>query len=162
LKDGEKPNGEVTLEECEVRTQGEPQEESDTPKGEYTGEQTPHKPHLELRPHIKIYLNDKPYEIVIKSTDAYSKDDPRFTSDIDHTNHIITLWINENRQDLKPLDVHQRFPLYVEWIVEVMVHILQPSLSSEDFTEEREKRLSLIDIDGWYAELKERLQDQTP
>lgn len=153
-KKEEENNPEIQLIECEVRTRGDPPAPSNTLTGEYTGVQCPKIPHIEERPHIPIYIGNKPYELHIIETLDYPLDGNRYYYSKDDIAHIITLEINENRKDINGLNSSQRVPLLIEWIVEVIVRIMTPNLSTTDFVEEREHRLHALNADKWYADVE--------
>lgn len=154
-----KITGEGELVEVDVRTQGDPtgehsnmekEKDEDEARTRQTKLENPHK---EKRPHIPIYIGDDAYKLQIISTLDFGEDEPRYYHNKNETDRTLQLFINENRQDIESLDSKQRVPLILEWVVEVLVRIITPSLSSSDFIEEREKRLNMLDAQKWYDEV---------
>ena len=134
-------------------------ENSNTPTGICTGEHKPKDTHIEKRPHIPIYIGNIPYTLRIIETLAYSENDNRYLFSKDDKTHTITLEINENRKDIKGLDSSQRVPLIIEWIVEVIIRLITPNLSTTDFIDERERRLQLLKVETWYPEIEQFLKE---
>jgi hypothetical protein len=157
----ERKLGEGELIDTAIRTQGESIGEPSEPTiatGEGT-KQTPQQPHIEKRLRQPLFIGGDSYYLKFINTIEPSEEDQRYSFDKNETEHIITIYINVNREDIKVLDSHQRTPLLVDFVAETFIKILSPALSSVDFVEEREKTLVQLKPQDWYKEIEEYIEN---
>jgi hypothetical protein len=137
--------------EVPIRTQSDPTNKSKEINEDtgYNGKQNPSNPHLELRGHIPIYIKGIKYDIKIIPSLVMNEKDPRYICTQDEKNNVLTITINENRAEIKEMDVDSEMDFILEWIVESILVIQNKSYDIKGFISDREDVLSKINISYW-------------